>query len=177
MLNIPITLTLVRFVISLGIVPFIFSSLWATSAGHYGLLALVLLCGLTDFLDGFLARRLGAVTSFGRVLDPLADKLFFASFAVLLVSVGRLSGALVFVLLAREFVVMTIREYAVLQGFVVPVAWGGKVKTALQVLLLSFAMISQPSLGEYLLWWVLLVASWASGMGYLITCVRSVRRR
>lgn len=87
----------------------------------------------TDFLDGYLARRLGLVTVVGKFLDPLADKLIVLSTLVMLVAVGRAPAWLVVLLMSRELAITGLRAIASQEGFVISAGAGGKTKTALQL--------------------------------------------
>ncbi len=83
---------------------------------------------LTDFLDGWVARRLHIVTDFGKVLDPLADKILVLVFLPL-VQMGAISSFPVFLILAREFIVMGLRVFSAKIGIVIPAGFLGKLKT------------------------------------------------
>ena len=86
-----------------------------------------------DALDGFLARKLDKVTTVGKFMDPLADKLMVMSALVLLVRLGRAPSWAVIVLLAREFIVTGLRTIAAGEGLVIAASQGGKWKTGLQL--------------------------------------------
>ncbi|MBF0453523.1 MAG: CDP-diacylglycerol--glycerol-3-phosphate 3-phosphatidyltransferase [Magnetococcales bacterium] len=128
--NLPNGLTALRIIL----IPFFvgFSSL-PGDQGH--LLASVFfgLAALTDWADGYVARRQGLLTSFGRFFDPVADKLLVISALVLLVSDGRAPLFLVMIILAREVTVMALRERMAGLGVAVPVSRSGKWKTAFQM--------------------------------------------
>lgn len=96
---------------------------------------------LTDLLDGYLARLRGDVTLVGKLLDPMADKLLVSSVLIALVEMERLPGWLVILLISREFVISTLRLLALLHGAVIPAAFGGKLKTFLQMLGISMAIL------------------------------------
>jgi CDP-diacylglycerol--glycerol-3-phosphate 3-phosphatidyltransferase len=98
----------------------------------------------TDGLDGYIARSRGSVTNFGKLMDPLADKLLIIAPLVLLVSLGRLAAWVAMVIIAREFAVTALRMVAAEQGMVIPASPLGKVKTIVQVLAI-FALIAVPS--------------------------------
>ena len=91
------------------------------------------LAAVMDALDGFLARKLDKVTTIGKFLDPLADKLMVMSALVLLVRLGRAPSWAVIVLLAREFIVTGLRTIAAGEGLVIAASQGGKWKTGLQL--------------------------------------------
>jgi CDP-diacylglycerol--glycerol-3-phosphate 3-phosphatidyltransferase len=88
---------------------------------------------LTDMLDGYLARSRNAITTFGKLMDPIADKLLIIAALVALVSLGRVAAWVAMVIIAREFAVSGLRIAAGQQGVVIPASGLGKVKTIVQV--------------------------------------------
>lgn len=97
--------------------------------------ALVLFCAasFTDFLDGYIARKYNQVTDFGKFVDPLADKLLVTAALVIFVGQGLLASWMVFLILAREFIITSLRNVAAAKGQVMAAAWSGKVKTCVQI--------------------------------------------
>lgn len=87
----------------------------------------------TDFLDGYLARKLKLITTFGKFIDPLADKLITMGAYVGLVQLARLPAWVVVVILARELIISGLRTIAISEGIVIAASQGGKWKTALQL--------------------------------------------
>jgi len=87
----------------------------------------------TDGLDGYIARRKGDVTTFGKLMDPLADKLLVIAALVALVSLDRLAAWIAMVIIARELAVTGLRAAAMEQRVVISASWLGKLKTALQI--------------------------------------------
>jgi CDP-diacylglycerol--glycerol-3-phosphate 3-phosphatidyltransferase len=102
------------------------------------------LAGITDVLDGFLARKLNIVSVIGKFLDPLADKLMVAATLVWMVTLGRIPAWAVILLLSREISITALRAIASSEGFVIAANEGGKQKTALQVLGILFLIIGYP---------------------------------
>ena len=98
--------------------------------------AVFALAAVTDFWDGYLARKNHQVTDFGKFLDPLADKLLVLSALVMLVHLGRIPAWLTALVLARELAVDGLRMIAVGKGRVIAAAWAGKVKTFSQMALI-----------------------------------------
>jgi len=99
------------------------------------------LAALTDGLDGYIARSRGSVTTFGKLMDPLADKLLVTAALVSLVSLNRLPAWVAMVIIAREFAVTALRSVAADRGVIISASWMGKVKTVLQIAAV-FALIA-----------------------------------
>lgn len=98
--------------------------------------------GLTDFLDGYLARRYQRETTLGRLLDPLADKCLLYATLVALVAVDKLYFFWAIIMIGREFFVMSLREIALVYNFSVPVGYWGKIKTVVQIICLAFIILN-----------------------------------
>ena len=105
---------------------------------------LFLLAGLTDVIDGFVARRWQLVSVLGKFLDPIADKLLVMAALVMLQSLGRIPAWLVIVILARELIITALRTLAMSEGVVMSAGQGGKWKTSLQIVGLIALIIHYP---------------------------------
>ena len=137
-LNVPNVLTMLRIVA----VPVVVVALLDETPNGDTLAAIVFaLAALTDGLDGYIARSRGAITTFGKLMDPLADKLLITAALVSLVSLGRLAAWVAMVIIAREFAITGLRAIAAERGVVIPASWLGKVKTVLQIAAV-FALIA-----------------------------------
>ncbi|GIW43182.1 MAG: CDP-diacylglycerol--glycerol-3-phosphate 3-phosphatidyltransferase [Candidatus Binatia bacterium] len=133
------------------------------------------LASLSDFLDGYLARRYGLTTTLGKILDPLADKLIVAAVLVMLVAMDRtphVPGWAVAVMISREIAVTGLRAVALAQGVIVEAETLGKYKMVLQMFALHGLLLHYPffgidffSVGMYFFWLALVVAVW-SGLEY-----------
>ncbi len=95
---------------------------------------------LTDFFDGYLARRYGWESKLGTLLDPVADKILILSTALALVRLGAVSVLWAVVVVNRELLIMGLREVALLNGLQVMVSWWGKFKTAAQMIYIVFVL-------------------------------------
>ncbi|MGE0641326.1 MAG: CDP-diacylglycerol--glycerol-3-phosphate 3-phosphatidyltransferase [Thermoanaerobaculia bacterium] len=137
-------------------------------------LGLFLFAALTDFLDGYFARRWNLVSRFGQLLDPAADKILTAAAFVSLVELNPhvTPSWMVVAILAREFAVGALRSYAASERVIVPAGWSGKVKTGAQIVAISFLIIYN-KLGEFshlapISLWVALLITLFSGVEYFV---------
>ena len=96
----------------------------------YGALALFIIASVTDFLDGYIARKYHQVSDFGKFLDPLADKLLTIAAMAMFCEWGSFPAWALMIVLTREFAVTGLRLVAVGKGTVIAAGWSGKVKTA-----------------------------------------------
>jgi CDP-diacylglycerol--glycerol-3-phosphate 3-phosphatidyltransferase len=141
-LNVPNVLTLLRI---LAVPVIVVALLGETPNGDALAAGVFALAALTDGLDGYIARRRQDVTTFGKLVDPLADKLLIVAALVSLVSLGRLAAWVAMVIIARELAVTVLRAVAVEQGVVISASWLGKLKTMLQVAAVFALIIWNPS--------------------------------
>ncbi|WP_174874384.1 CDP-diacylglycerol--glycerol-3-phosphate 3-phosphatidyltransferase [Vogesella oryzae] len=104
------------------------------------------LAAVTDWLDGYLARRLGQTSAFGAFLDPVADKLIVAAALILLVELGRLEGWMAMIIIGREIAISALREWMAEMGRrnSVAVAYIGKLKTAAQMVAILLLLYAGP---------------------------------
>jgi len=129
-INVPNVLTVLRI---LAVPVIVVALLGETPNGDALAAAVFALAALTDGLDGYIARSRGSVTTFGKLMDPLADKLLIVAALVSLVSLGRLAAWVAMVIIARELAVTGLRTIAAEQGVVISASWLGKLKTILQI--------------------------------------------
>jgi CDP-diacylglycerol--glycerol-3-phosphate 3-phosphatidyltransferase len=128
--NIPNALTMLRIV---AVPVIVVALLDETPNGDALAAALFSLAAITDGLDGYIARRRRQVTTFGKLMDPLADKLLVVAALIALVSLDRLAAWIAMVIIARELAVTGLRSLAAEQGVVISASWMGKLKTGLQI--------------------------------------------
>ena len=107
-------------------------------------LIVFLVAALTDFLDGFIARRRKQVTRLGQLLDPAADKILTSSAFIALVELGLMPAWMVVVIVGREFAVSALRSIAAIQGIAISAVMAGKVKTTLQIITIAVLIVSAP---------------------------------
>lgn len=102
---------------------------------------LFILAALTDMLDGKIARKYNLVTNFGKLMDPLADKLLTMAAFICLVEVGYIPGWVVIVILGREFIITGMRQVAAAQGIVIAAGMTGKIKTVTQMIAIPLLLL------------------------------------
>jgi CDP-diacylglycerol--glycerol-3-phosphate 3-phosphatidyltransferase len=129
-LNLPNFLTLLRI---LAVPVVVVALVGETPNGDALAAAVFALAALTDGLDGYFARSRDSVTSFGKLMDPIADKLLIIAALVSLVSLDRLQAWVAMVIIAREVAVTAMRAVAAERGVVISASWLGKLKTVLQI--------------------------------------------
>lgn len=167
-LNVPTLLTFSR----IFLIPFF---VIITPGSPYLGIAIFLIASLTDFLDGYLARSSGQITTFGIILDPIADKFLVISALILLVDMVRLSAWIAIIIIVREFVVTALRVVALSKDIVIPAETGGKLKTTAQmtsiVLLLLPGGIGTVDFYDVglILMYVALVLALTSGIKYTVS--------
>jgi CDP-diacylglycerol--glycerol-3-phosphate 3-phosphatidyltransferase len=141
-LNLPNALTLLRI---LAVPVVVVALLGETPNGDELAAAVFALAALTDGLDGYFARSRDAVTNFGKLMDPIADKLLIAAALVSLVSLNRLDAWVAMVIIAREFAVTVMRAIAAERGVVIAASRLGKVKTVLQIAAVIALIAADPA--------------------------------
>ncbi len=189
LLNLPNLLTLAR----VAVIPLLVGLLLSDSreAGFWAA-ALFGAAAVTDFIDGWLARKWGVVTVLGKFLDPLADKLIVMAALIMLIPHGRVPAWAVFLLLAREVIITGLRSIASSEGIVIDASELGKYKTIYQMvaipgLLLHFDYywffgvrhellhVNMHNFGMFFFVIALALTLW-SGLDYLIKFFRVIAR-
>ena len=168
--NLPNALTIFRLVlVPILLMTILLSDDWSSWAA----LAVLVCAGVTDYLDGALARRLNAMSEIGRMLDPIADKLMIASAILLLLWQGSAPLVPAVVIIARELLVSGLREYLALAGQKLEVSLLAKWKTTLQFVALAVLMAAgAPNVsdfGGFSLEIIGVGLFWAAGLLTLIT--------
>lgn len=139
-MNLPNKLTTFRVVL----IPFFIFFLMTELLPYSKWIALALFCiaSLTDFFDGYLARKWNMVTNFGKFMDPLADKLLVCSAIIAFTAMGRMPAWIVIVIVAREFIISGFRLIAAEKGVVIAASYWGKFKTASQMFMIILFIIN-----------------------------------
>lgn len=131
-MNLPNKLTLAR----VAAVPFFVAALMMDFPNHRIAAGILFIAAsLTDLLDGYLARKQGLVTTFGKFADPLADKLLVSAALICFVGQGLLPSWLVIIIISREFIISGFRLVASEQGLVIAAGMSGKIKTVCQMVM------------------------------------------
>ena len=144
--NLPIALTWLRIVlIPVFVAVYYLPDSWLTPvAKNWTAMSVFAVAAITDWLDGFLARRLGETSAFGAFLDPVADKLMVGAALILLVQLGRAEAYLAIIIIGREIAISALREWMAQmgQGKSVAVAFIGKLKTVFQMVAIPLLLYS-----------------------------------
>jgi CDP-diacylglycerol--glycerol-3-phosphate 3-phosphatidyltransferase len=171
-LNVPNVLTVLR-IVAVPVV--VVALLDETPEGDVIAAVVFALAALSDGLDGYIARRRAEVTTFGKLMDPIADKLLVTAALVSLVSLDRLAAWVAMVIIAREFAVTGLRAVAAERGAVISASWLGKLKTALQVLAIFALIAFEPTpLWADLLVYAAVAATVISGADYFFGLRRHI---
>jgi CDP-diacylglycerol--glycerol-3-phosphate 3-phosphatidyltransferase len=100
-----------------------------------------IIAALTDTLDGYIARKRNQITTLGKFMDPLADKLLVSAALISLVQMGRLPAWVVVIIISREFTISILRAVAAAEGVVIAASWWGKAKTITQIIAIVAILI------------------------------------
>ena len=131
-MNTPNKLTIARMIIVPFLVIFLLTG-WGGEANRYISLTLFVVASVTDWFDGYLARKNNLVTNFGKFMDPLADKLLVCSAMICMIDLKRLPAWFVIIIIAREFIISGFRLVASDNGVVIAANYWGKFKTVSQM--------------------------------------------
>lgn len=178
--NIPNILTLFR----IAMIPVIAVLLLSPSreAGFWACVVFAI-ASITDWLDGYLARRMGIVTTFGKFLDPIADKMIVMAALVMILPYSRVPAWMVLVILGREIIITGLRGVASAEGIVIPASDLGKFKTIFQIVAIlglllhydyhwlfgidnPYFYVDMHHIGMFYLWIAIIITIW-SGFDYL----------
>lgn len=184
-LNLPNKLTVLRMILT----PiFVFLFLWEKLPYHYIWGTLVFILGsLTDFADGKIARKYQMITTFGKLTDPIADKMLTTAALLIFLDLGLCSVWIPLIVLTREFAVASIRMLASAQGVVIPANIWGKLKTVSQMLftvaimlllILTDSGVLPPTFSvaavSGILLWITAVLTVISGVIYLKNAIKII---
>jgi CDP-diacylglycerol--glycerol-3-phosphate 3-phosphatidyltransferase len=170
-INLPNVITLLR----VTIIPVLFLLLLDPGpAVSLIITALFVLAALTDLLDGYVARRYQIVTSIGKLLDPIADKIVVNAAMILMIPIGRIPAWVVALMVVRDFAVDGLRSVASAEGLFIQASRLGKQKTLCQIFAISALMIHYPLFGAdayavgIVILYIALILSIYSGFDYFL---------
>ena len=170
-MNLPNKLTVVRMVL----VPFFVAALLLSKTNDslkWVALALFVIASLTDFADGYIARKYNLITNFGKFMDPLADKILTISGMICLIELGRIPSWIVVIIVAREFIISGFRLVAAENGVVIAANYWGKFKTTFQMIMVILMIANLPIPAVQILttvvMWVALALTVISLIDYLV---------
>jgi len=177
--NLPNTITLIR----ICVVPFLFILL-ANPGRFWSLIiaALFVIASLTDILDGYIARKYQMITTMGKFLDPIADKLIVNSAMILMIPIGRIPAWIVVITIMRDLIVDAIRSIASSDGLFIQASRLGKQKTVTQIIAVTALMIHYPIFGAdahavgLVILYLALILTVYSGVDYFMKFYRTVNK-
>ena len=137
----PNILTVIRIIMS-----FVFLGVYYAgfSGWNYWAAGIFIIASLTDMVDGMLARKMNCITNFGKLMDPIADKIIVMVALLVLMEWGRLDALIPVIILAREFIISGFRILAAAEGVVIAAGPVGKVKTAIQMVGIALILLENP---------------------------------
>ena len=169
-MNLPNKLTLMRVVL----IPIFLLVLFLMQEPYnrYIATAIFVVASVTDFLDGYIARKYNMVSNFGKFMDPLADKLLVMAALVSMVAMKDLPAWVVIVILAREFAITGFRTLAMEANIVMAASWWGKIKTTTQMIMIILVLLQLPfacmPVVENVLVWLAVIFTVVSGVDYIV---------
>ena len=167
-MNLPNKLTILR----MALVPFFVAALLMSATNEplkWVALVLFIIASLTDFADGYIARKYNLITNFGKFMDPLADKILTISGMICLIELGRIPSWIVVIIVAREFIISGFRQIAAENGVVIAANYWGKFKTNFQMFMIIFMIMNIPKLQILtdILMWIALALTIISLVTYI----------
>lgn len=187
--HLPNVLTLFRIAVIPPLVIVLLSP--SKAAGQIATLIFAI-ASITDWLDGYLARRLEIVTILGKFLDPIADKLMVMAALIMIIPFGRVPAWMVLVILGREIIITGLRGIASQDGIVIAASRLGKYKTIFQIVAIlglllhydyywffgvrnPYLLVNMHNVGIFFLWIAFIITIW-SGVDYLIRFFRVINK-
>jgi len=145
-MNLPNTLTLGRIIL----IPVFVALFYLKPESWYYWAALVIfIAAVTDWLDGFIARKYHLITKLGKFIDPIADKLLVSSALIVLVQWSKIGSIVCIILIGREFIISGFRMIAASQGVVIAAGMSGKIKTVFQFIGIIAIFLQNPFFSDY----------------------------
>ena len=176
-INVPNFLTTIRLLVVPVLAWLLFQENSTTNFNRTIAGVLFIVAALTDITDGTIARKWNLITNFGKIFDPIADKALIGTALIGLSSMGLLDWWFTWVILAREIFVTLLRFWVIKQG-VIPASRGGKLKTIMQIVAISFYLLPLPSsvslLAEILMY-VAVILTLATAVDYIMKAIMTDR--
>ena len=168
LMNLPNKLTVLRVILVPFFVVFLLLSK-TTESMKWIALVLFIAASLTDLLDGKIARKYNLVTTFGKFMDPLADKVLTISGMICLIELGRIPSWIVVIIVAREFIISGFRLIATEHGIVIAANYWGKWKTTFQMIMIILMIVNLPALAmvTQIVMWIALALTIISLITYI----------
>lgn len=148
------------------------------SGAPYGSFLAAIVFGIaatTDGLDGYVARKRKQVTKFGKLIDPVADKLLISSALISLVELDQISAWIAVIIIGREFAVSGLRILAAAEGVVIAATIWGKIKTLTQIIAILFMLLDVK--GAMVIMWLAVVATIVSGVDYFVNAQELLKKK
>ena len=168
-MNLPNKLTMLRILLIHFFVVFMLISP-GEAAYRWIALGIFITASLTDLLDGKIARKYGLVTNFGKLMDPLADKMLVSAALICLTALGQLAAWIVIVIISREFIISGLRQIAADNGVVIAASYWGKYKTTFQMIMICLLIAGLDSLRllTEIVTWAAVILTIVSLIDYMI---------
>ena len=168
-MNLPNKLTMLRILLIPFFVVFMLISP-GEAAYRWIALGIFITASLTDLLDGKIARKYGLVTNFGKLMDPLADKMLVSAALICLTALGQLAAWIVIVIISREFIISGLRQIAADNGVVIAASYWGKYKTTFQMIMICLLIAGLYSLRllTEIVTWAAVILTIVSLIDYMI---------
>lgn len=164
-MNTPNKLTVMR----MGLVPFFILAFYfemsQKSEAFIISTAIFVIASITDFFDGYIARKYNLISDFGKFMDPLADKILVAAAMICLVQSGRMEAWMAVLIISREYAISILRAIAATSGKVIAASGGGKIKTVSQIAAIIMLLLNLPY-AQYIMI-IAVIATFYSGLEYI----------
>jgi len=141
-MNIANKLTILRVLLVPIFVTVLMTNVLSEPFAQYVALIIFIVAAATDFLDGHIARSRNLVTTFGKFMDPLADKLLVTSALICFVELDMIPAWIVIIIVSRDFIISGVRLVAASAGKVIAASWWGKIKTVVQMLMIIILLMN-----------------------------------
>ncbi|MDD2627468.1 MAG: CDP-diacylglycerol--glycerol-3-phosphate 3-phosphatidyltransferase [Clostridia bacterium] len=150
-MNLPNKLTMLRIVlVPVFIILMVLSELKIWDYMHLVALGIFIIAAITDYLDGKISRKRNIVTEFGKIMDPLADKLLVSSALIMLVGIGKIPAWIVAIIIARDFFASSLRMFGSDNGVAISAVRSGKIKTLFQMIGIILVIVDTNVFGAFL---------------------------